>query len=124
MEAGVGTAECVRIVDRRPVPDRDQDILETVPVGDVVVDVNSIGDAPDRVAYHDLLSGWLDERAVVLASYGGLVRGGIKMLPIGVRALRHGKASLKPHHKRPGAAEIKRIFDRYYHATAQRRKEN
>ena len=69
-------------------------------------------------------SGWLDERAVALASYGGLVRGGIKMLPIGVRALRLGKASLKPHHKRPGAAEIKRIFDRYNHATAQRRKEN
>ena len=39
VEAGVGAAQRVRIVDRRPVPDRDQDILETVPVGDVVVDV-------------------------------------------------------------------------------------
>ena len=39
VKAGVGAAEFVRIVDRRPVPDRDQDVLETVPVGDVVVDV-------------------------------------------------------------------------------------
>ena len=39
VETGVGTAEGVGIVDRRPVPDRDQDVLETVPVRDMVVDV-------------------------------------------------------------------------------------
>ena len=36
-------------------------------LGDVVVHVNSIGDAPDRVAYHALLSGWLDERSHLLS---------------------------------------------------------
>ena len=32
-------------------------------LGDVVVQVNSIGDRQDRVAYHSLLSAWLEERA-------------------------------------------------------------
>ena len=32
-------------------------------LGDVVVHVNSIGDPPDRVAYHSVLSAWLEERA-------------------------------------------------------------
>jgi len=69
-------------------------------------------------------SGWLDERSVALASYGGLIRGGIKLLPLGLKALRHGKATLKPHPKRPGASEIKKVFERYRRATAGRRKEN
>ena len=32
-------------------------------LGDVVVHVNSIGDPPDRVAYHGILSAWLEDRA-------------------------------------------------------------
>ena len=32
-------------------------------LGDVVVQVNSIGDPADRVAYHSVLSAWLEERA-------------------------------------------------------------
>ena len=32
-------------------------------LGDVVVQVNSIGDPRDRVAYHSVLSAWLEERA-------------------------------------------------------------
>lgn len=32
-------------------------------LGDVVVQVNSIGDAADRVSYHSILSAWLEERA-------------------------------------------------------------
>jgi succinate dehydrogenase / fumarate reductase iron-sulfur subunit len=69
-------------------------------------------------------SGWLDERAVALASYGGLVKGGIKLLPMALKALKRGKATLKPHHKRPGAGEIKKIFERYRRSTADRRKES
>ncbi len=68
-------------------------------------------------------SGWLNERSVAIQSYGGLLRGGAKILPLGARALLHGKASLRPHRKRRGADAIKRIFDRYNHAAAQRRKE-
>lgn len=68
-------------------------------------------------------SGWLDERAVALASYGGVVRGGLRMLPTGLRALRKGKASLMPHRKRPGAREIRRIFERYRRSTEALRKE-
>jgi hypothetical protein len=68
-------------------------------------------------------SGWLNERAVALASYGGVVRGGIRMLPTGLRALRAGKATLKPHHKRPGAERIRKVFERYRQSTAQLRKE-
>ena len=67
-------------------------------------------------------SGWLDERAVALASYGGLIRGGIKMLPMGLKALRKGKATLKPHRRRPGSGEIRRVFERYHRSTEQRRK--
>ncbi len=69
-------------------------------------------------------SGWLDERAVALASYGGLIRGGIKMLPMGLKALRKGKATLKPHRRRPGSGEIRRVFERYRRSIEQRRKEN
>ncbi len=69
-------------------------------------------------------SGWLDERAVAIASYGGRIRGTLKVLPLGIRALLHGKATLMPHHKRPGARNIKRIFERYNRANAQRRKEH
>jgi succinate dehydrogenase / fumarate reductase iron-sulfur subunit len=69
-------------------------------------------------------SGWLNERAVALASYGGLIKGGVKMLPIGLKALRLGKATLKPHPKRPGAGEIKKVFERYRRSTASRRKES
>lgn len=69
-------------------------------------------------------SGWLNERAVALASYGGVLRGGLKMLPTGLKALRHGKATLKPHPKRPGADEIKRVFERYRRSIAERRKED
>jgi len=36
-------------------------------LGDVEVHVNSIGDTPDRVAYHALLTGWLDERSHLLS---------------------------------------------------------
>ena len=68
-------------------------------------------------------SGWLDERAVALASYGGLIRGGIKMLPVGVKAISKGKASLKPHHRRPGADAVGRVFDRYREYAAARQKE-
>ncbi|MDE0169247.1 MAG: histidine--tRNA ligase [bacterium] len=32
-------------------------------LGDVVVHVNSIGDPPDRLAYHSVLSAWLEDRA-------------------------------------------------------------
>ena len=32
-------------------------------LGDVVVQVNSIGDPPDRAAYHSVLSSWLEDRA-------------------------------------------------------------
>ena len=69
-------------------------------------------------------SGWLDERAVALASYGGFVKGGIKLLPMALKALKRGKATLKPHHRRPGAGETKKIFERYRRSTADRRKEN
>lgn len=69
-------------------------------------------------------SGWLNERAVALASYGGLIRGGIKMLPMGLKALRLGKASLMPHPKRPGANEIKKVFERYRRSVQQRKREN
>ena len=66
-------------------------------------------------------SGWLNERSVALQAYGGLIRGGLKMLPIGLRALRRGKANLKPHPKRPGAREIKKLFDRYRLVTGTQR---
>ena len=36
-------------------------------LGDVVVQVNSIGDPPDRTAYHALLSAWLAERSGLLS---------------------------------------------------------
>lgn len=36
-------------------------------LGDVVVQVNSIGDPPDRIAYHALLSDWLEERSGLLS---------------------------------------------------------
>ena len=36
-------------------------------LGDVVVQVNSIGDPPDRVTYHGVLADWLDERAEFLS---------------------------------------------------------
>ena len=73
--------------------------------------------APSRRA-----AGWTSG-AVALASYGGLIRGGIKMLPVGVRAISKGKASLKPHHRRPGADAVGRVFDRYREYAAARQKE-
>lgn len=36
-------------------------------LGDVVVEVNSIGDPPDRIAYHAVLAAWLEERAGMLS---------------------------------------------------------
>ena len=36
-------------------------------LGDVVVQVNSIGDPPDRTAYHRLLSAWLEKRSRLLS---------------------------------------------------------
>ena len=35
-------------------------------IGDVVVQVNSIGDSPDRAAYHGVLADWLEERSDLL----------------------------------------------------------
>ena len=37
-------------------------------LGDVVTKVNSIGDPPDRVAYHRVLAGWLEERRDLLSA--------------------------------------------------------
>ena len=67
--------------------------------------------------------GWLDERSVALQTYGGLIRGGLHTLPLGLRALRKGKATIKPHRKRPGADHIRKIFDRYNRSNAGLRKE-
>ena len=66
-------------------------------------------------------SGWLDERNVAIQSYGGLIKGGLKMMPTGLRALRRGKANLMPHPKRPGASAIKRLFARYREVTRTQR---
>jgi succinate dehydrogenase / fumarate reductase iron-sulfur subunit len=65
-------------------------------------------------------SGWLDERALAIQSSGGLIRGGLKMLPTGLKALRRGKATLMPHPKRPGAAQIAKLFERYRQVTGTR----
>ncbi len=67
--------------------------------------------------------GWLNERSVAIQTYGGWVKGVIHTLPVGLRALRKGKATIKPHRKRPGAGEIKKIFERYHRSTAGLRKE-
>jgi len=66
-------------------------------------------------------SGWLDERNVAIQSYGGLIKGGLKMMPTGLRALRRGKANLLPHRKRPGASAIKALFARYREVTRTER---
>ena len=58
-------------------------------------------------------SGWLDERDLAIHTYGGLIKGTLKMLPTAVKALRRGKASLLPHKKRAGASEIKKVFERH-----------
>ena len=65
--------------------------------------------------------GWLDERNVAIQSYGGLIRGGLKMMPTGLAALRRGKANLLPHRKRPGASAIKALFARYREVTRTER---
>ena len=59
-------------------PDAEAD-LEVIELGyrylldcglsDVVVQINSIGDAADRVAYHAVLTSWLEERAEYLSEY-------------------------------------------------------
>ena len=36
-------------------------------LGDVVVQVNSIGDPPDRLTYHEVLADWLEERSELLS---------------------------------------------------------
>ncbi len=66
-------------------------------------------------------SGWLNERDVAIQSNGGLIKGGLKMLPLGLGALRRGKANLWPHPKRPGASEIKKLFARYREVTRTQR---
>ena len=66
-------------------------------------------------------SGWLDERNVAIQSYGGLIKGGLKMMPTGLAALRRGKANLLPHRKRPGASAIKALFARYREVTRTER---
>ncbi len=66
-------------------------------------------------------SGWLDERNVAIQSYGGLIKGGLKMMPTGLRALRRGKANLLPHPKRPGASAIRKLFARYREVTRTQR---
>ena len=65
--------------------------------------------------------GWLDERNVAIQSYGGLIKGGLKMMPTGLAALRRGKANLLPHPKRPGASAIKALFARYREVTRTER---
>ena len=37
-------------------------------LGDVIVKINSIGDSPDRVAYHGVLADWLEERSEQLSA--------------------------------------------------------
>ena len=69
-------------------------------------------------------SGWLDERGLAIHTYGGLIKGTLKMLPTGIKALRRGKASLKPHPKRSGAGEIKKVFERHRQLSREARKEN
>ena len=66
------------------------------------------------------ICGGLDERALAIQSSGGLIRGGLKMLPTGLKALRRGKATLMPHPKRPGAAQIAKLFERYRQVTGTR----
>ncbi len=66
-------------------------------------------------------SGWLDERNVAIQSYGGLIKGGLKMMPTGLAALRRGKANLLPHPKRPGASAITKLFARYREVTRSER---
>ncbi len=68
-------------------------------------------------------SGWLDERALAIHTYGGLIKGTLKMLPMGLKALRRGKASLLPHRKRPGAGEIGKLFERHRKLNQAQRKE-
>jgi succinate dehydrogenase / fumarate reductase iron-sulfur subunit len=69
-------------------------------------------------------SGWLDERALAIYTYGGLIKGTIKLMPTGLKALRRGKASLMPHRKRPGAGEIRKLFERHRQVLASQRKES
>ena len=38
-------------------------------LGDMVVQVNSIGDPPDRLTYHGVLADWLEERSELLSEY-------------------------------------------------------
>ena len=62
-------------------------------------------------------SGWLDERALASKSYGlppyGFSPSGIiSQMPIAMKAIRNGKASLLPHPKRPGQKEVEQIFKR------------
>ena len=62
-------------------------------------------------------SGWLNERMLAqktygLPPYGMSVSAMMKQMPIALKAIRNGKASLRPHKSRPGARQIAKMFEK------------
>lgn len=65
-------------------------------------------------------TGWLDELKLTIESFGWFnVKELLSMLPTGLRALRANKMPPIIHHSRPGADEVKRIFDRVERSTRE-----
>ena len=57
-------------------------------------------------------SGWLDEIRLSVQSFGLFnLPAQLRMLPVGLRALKGGKMPPLIHHKRRGAHQVKRIFE-------------
>jgi len=59
--------------------------------------------------------GWLDEAMLAIESFGTFnIPAQMQLLPFAMRSFFKGKAPLPGpfHHKRPGAANVKRIFQK------------
>ena len=58
-------------------------------------------------------SGWLDEKRLIIESYGFRNIGALLgLIPVALRSLMARKMPPLFHHKRPGAARVKRIFEK------------
>ena len=58
-------------------------------------------------------SGWLDELRLPINTFGITnVKEMVKMIPLAIRSQRAGKVPPLLHHKRPGAKNVERIFDK------------
>lgn len=58
-------------------------------------------------------SGWLDETQLVVNTYGKTnFKELVKLIPVGLRSLRAGKVPPLKHKPRPGAENVRRIFEK------------